>query len=178
MGRGRHRRPAGLAGRGRRPDGAATLAVPCLVSPRNVPLRLALAAAGFRAAEGGAPDRPAAVFTRALAGPLPELPELGDRRPDGRVSGVTGRSDAAAGPRSSTSCGRSWPGSPGARSCSALGEQAPLFGAGVGLDSLTGTLLLREVHRRFGVDVAAEDLNLDALATLGTLAAFIEEHTA
>jgi acyl carrier protein len=57
-----------------------------------------------------------------------------------------------------------------------LSEQAPLFGDGVGLDSLTGTLLLREVHRRFGVDVAAEDLNLDALATLGTLAAFITEH--
>ena len=59
-----------------------------------------------------------------------------------------------------------------------VGEQVPLFGAGVGLDSLTGTLLLRGVHRRFGVDVADEDLNLDALATLGTLAAFIEEHTA
>ena len=56
-----------------------------------------------------------------------------------------------------------------------VGEQVPLFGPGVGL---TGTLLLREVHRRFGVDVAGEDLNLDALATLGTLAAFIEEHTA
>ena len=59
----------------------------------------------------------------------------------------------------------------------ALGERVPLFGAGVGLDSLTGTLLLREVHRRFGVDVAAEDLNLDALATLGTLAAFITDRT-
>lgn len=57
-------------------------------------------------------------------------------------------------------------------------DQTPLFGAGVGLDSLTGVLLLREVHRRFGVDVAAEDLNLDALATLGTLAAFIAERTA
>jgi acyl carrier protein len=55
-------------------------------------------------------------------------------------------------------------------------EQVPLFGSGVGLDSLTGTLLLREVHRRFGVDVAGEDLNLDALATLGTLAAFIDDH--
>ena len=54
-----------------------------------------------------------------------------------------------------------------------LPAQTPLFGAGVGLDSLTGTLLLREVHQRFGVDVAGEDLNLDALATLGTLAAFI-----
>jgi acyl carrier protein len=58
-----------------------------------------------------------------------------------------------------------------------LSGQTPLFGDGVGLDSLTGTLLLREVHRRFGVDVAVEDLNLDALATLGTLAAFISERT-
>jgi Phosphopantetheine attachment site len=54
-----------------------------------------------------------------------------------------------------------------------LGGEVPLFGPGVGLDSLTGTLLLREVHRRFGVDVAAEDLNLDALASLATLAGFI-----
>jgi acyl carrier protein len=58
-----------------------------------------------------------------------------------------------------------------------LGEQVPLFGTGVGLDSLAGTLLLREVHRRFGVDVADEDLNLDALATLGTLASFIQERS-
>lgn len=48
-----------------------------------------------------------------------------------------------------------------------------LFGEGVALDSLTGTLLLREIQRRFGVDVAAEDLNLDSLATLGTLALFV-----
>jgi hypothetical protein len=55
----------------------------------------------------------------------------------------------------------------------ALPAGAPLFGDAVALDSLTGTLLLREVRRRFGVDVAGTDLNLDALATLGTLAAFI-----
>jgi acyl carrier protein len=51
--------------------------------------------------------------------------------------------------------------------------QTPLFGSGVGLDSLAGTLLLRQVQRRYGVDVAAEDLNLDSLETLSTLAAFI-----
>ena len=51
--------------------------------------------------------------------------------------------------------------------------QTPLFGTGVGLDSLAGTLLLRQVERRYGVDVAAEDLNLDSLQTLGTLAGFI-----
>jgi acyl carrier protein len=50
-----------------------------------------------------------------------------------------------------------------------------LFGTGVGLDSLAGTLLLRRVEREFGVDVAGEDMNLDALQTLGTLAAFIAE---
>jgi acyl carrier protein len=59
-----------------------------------------------------------------------------------------------------------------------LSGQTPLFGAGVGLDSLSGVLLLREVRQRYGVDVAAEDLNLDALATLGALAAFIAERTA
>jgi acyl carrier protein len=58
-----------------------------------------------------------------------------------------------------------------------IGDELPLFGPGVGLDSLTGTLLLREVRRRFGVDVAGEDLNLDALATLGTLAAFIAQRS-
>lgn len=52
-----------------------------------------------------------------------------------------------------------------------------LLGTGAGLDSLTGTLLLRRVQQRFGIDVAAEDLNLDCLATLGTLAEFIAEHS-
>ena len=52
---------------------------------------------------------------------------------------------------------------------------AALFGGAVGLDSLTGTLLLREIQRRYGVDVAGEDLNLDSLATLGTLAAFVAQ---
>lgn len=56
---------------------------------------------------------------------------------------------------------------------SQIQEQTPLLRGGAGLDSLAGTLLLRQVERRYGVDVAAEDLNLDALETLGTLAAFI-----
>jgi len=55
--------------------GATTLSVSCLVSPRNVALRLALAGSGFRAAEGGTPGQPVAVFSRTLDDPLPELPE-------------------------------------------------------------------------------------------------------
>ena len=56
-----------------------------------------------------------------------------------------------------------------------LPADTPLFGPEVGLDSLTGTLLLVEVQQRFGVDVAAEDLNLDSLASLATLGAFLAE---
>jgi acyl carrier protein len=59
----------------------------------------------------------------------------------------------------------------------ALPADTPLFGAGVGLDSLGGTLLLRAVQRRYGVDVAAEDLNLDSLASLAALAAFIVDRS-
>jgi acyl carrier protein len=57
----------------------------------------------------------------------------------------------------------------------AITLDTPLFGDGVGLDSLTGTLLMRQVRQRFGVDVAAEDLNLDSLATLGTLVTFVAD---
>ena len=63
--------------------GAPVLEVPSVLNARNVPLRLALAAAGFRAADTG-PELaagqnawPAAgriMFRRPLAGPLPALP--------------------------------------------------------------------------------------------------------
>jgi predicted enzyme involved in methoxymalonyl-ACP biosynthesis len=58
--------------------GAAELRVPCLVTDRNVPLRLALTAAGFRAAAGATttPGQPV-IFTRPLTAPLPApLPAL------------------------------------------------------------------------------------------------------
>jgi acyl carrier protein len=56
-----------------------------------------------------------------------------------------------------------------------LPEETALLRAGADLDSLAGTLLLRRIQREFGVDVAAEDMNLDALETLGTLAAFVAD---
>jgi FkbH-like protein len=52
-------------------DGAGLIAVPCLISPRNVPLRLALTGAGFRAGPGSQPGRPA-MFSRQLPEPLTE----------------------------------------------------------------------------------------------------------
>jgi len=50
-----------------------------------------------------------------------------------------------------------------------------LIGGGVGLDSQSGARLLSVVLDRYRVDVAAEDLNLDALANLDTLARFIQD---
>ncbi len=72
--------------------GAGLVRVPCRLSERNVPLRVALAAAGFRAEHTAAGDAGgetaaaasavaasavpvSAVFSRALTGSLPDLPE-------------------------------------------------------------------------------------------------------
>ena len=144
--------------------GAREVAVPCVLNERNVPLRVALTGAGFRAGTGPGPGATAAsaVFRRSTGTALPELPSWlrAPGEPDAPIADqlrymlarITGRGELAG-----------------------LPVDAPLFGAGVSLDSLTGTLLLRDVQRRFGVDVAGTDLNLDALATLGTLASFIAE---
>lgn len=56
-----------------------------------------------------------------------------------------------------------------------LPPDTPLLRDGVGLDSLGATLLLNRVRDKFGVDVADEDLNLDSLASIGTLAAFVAD---
>jgi methoxymalonate biosynthesis protein len=54
--------------------GADALEIPCLLNDRNVPLRLALASAGFRAsAPAPSPGSPQ-VFRLGLTGPLPDLP--------------------------------------------------------------------------------------------------------
>ncbi len=65
--------------RAARSAGAGRVSVACVVSPRNVPLRIALAATGFRAAEpavapaAGGGHR-MATYSRRLDGSLPELP--------------------------------------------------------------------------------------------------------
>jgi methoxymalonate biosynthesis protein len=55
--------------------GGTGLTVPCLVTDRNLPMRLALAAAGLRAAPGGVGADGRAEFGRSLDGPLPALPD-------------------------------------------------------------------------------------------------------
>ena len=52
-------------------------------------------------------------------------------------------------------------------------QDTPLLRDGIGLDSLGGTMLLTQIERRYGVDIAAEDLNLDALASIGALTGYL-----
>jgi methoxymalonate biosynthesis protein len=54
--------------------GATQLAVPCLITDRNVPMRLALAGADLRAEPSAVAADGRAVYTRPLTGDLPELP--------------------------------------------------------------------------------------------------------
>jgi methoxymalonate biosynthesis protein len=60
-----------------RDAGAAEIVVPCVINPRNVPLRIALTSAGFRAsgATGNAATPRTADYRRPLDEPLPTLPE-------------------------------------------------------------------------------------------------------
>ena len=176
--------------------GGREVAVPCVLNDRNVPLRLALASAGFRASagstgspgflagpgQGGAVDGDgeaggapvATVFRRDVGTALPELPSWvtgpGEHAEPGEPAEPEGH--GPAGPVADQ-IRAMLAGLTGRAELGSLPVDAALFGDAVGLDSLTGTLLLREIHRRYGVDVAAEDLNLDALATLGTLALFV-----
>jgi methoxymalonate biosynthesis protein len=58
--------------RAARDAGADQVRVPCVINPRNVPLRIALTGAGFRAGPAGQEGK--AVYVRHLDQPLPQLP--------------------------------------------------------------------------------------------------------
>jgi acyl carrier protein len=56
-------------------------------------------------------------------------------------------------------------------------DDTQLFGTGLSLDSVTGLELLTAIKSEFGVDIAAEDLNLDSLQTIGTLVNYVSTHS-
>lgn len=58
-----------------------------------------------------------------------------------------------------------------------IDPEAPLFGEGLGLDSIDALELSLEVSRRYGVEIKAEDeRNERIFASLRALAAHIEEN--
>lgn len=55
-------------------------------------------------------------------------------------------------------------------------DQTPLFGEGIGLDSLDAVELVIQVRKRYGVTIENIDSQREALTTIGNLASFIRAH--
>ena len=56
-----------------------------------------------------------------------------------------------------------------------IDDDAPLFGEGLGLDSLDAVELVVIVQKHFGVEIKDMEEGREAFRTVATLAAFIEE---
>ncbi len=56
-------------------------------------------------------------------------------------------------------------------------DDAPLFGEGLGLDSLDAVELVVVVKRHFGVEIKDMSEGREAFASIDALTRFIEEHT-
>ena len=56
----------------------------------------------------------------------------------------------------------------------AIGDSMPLFGEGLGLDSIDVLELVLELERSFGVTIGDQDTGIKVLRSVDTIAAFIE----
>ncbi|HVS04435.1 MAG TPA: acyl carrier protein [Thermoanaerobaculia bacterium] len=56
---------------------------------------------------------------------------------------------------------------------SAIGDSQPLFGDGLGLDSIDALELVLGVEQEFGVKIEDEEMGAQALASVDTLAEFV-----
>jgi acyl carrier protein len=54
-----------------------------------------------------------------------------------------------------------------------IGDSTPLFGEGLGLDSIDVLELVIEIERTFGAKIADERTGMEALQSVDTIAAFI-----
>ena len=58
-----------------------------------------------------------------------------------------------------------------------IGDDDPLFGEGLGLDSLDAVELVVRVQKHFGVEIKDMEQGQVAFQSVNSLAAFIEEHS-
>jgi acyl carrier protein len=59
-----------------------------------------------------------------------------------------------------------------------IGDDMPLFGEGLGLDSIDVLELVLELERSFGVSIGDEQTGIEVLKTVDTIAAFILQQRA
>jgi len=62
--------------------------------------------------------------------------------------------------------------------CEMIEDDAPLFGDGLGLDSVDALELVIVLEKRLGVKIRTDDIEPDAFATATSLHRFIERQTA
>jgi acyl carrier protein len=55
-----------------------------------------------------------------------------------------------------------------------IADDAPLFGEGLGLDSVDALELVVALEKEFGVRIQSHEIGKEAFASVGTLAAFID----
>lgn len=61
---------------------------------------------------------------------------------------------------------------------SEISDSDPLFGEGLGLDSIDALELVLGLEQEFGVKIEDEEVGAEALASVDTLAAFVREKAA
>lgn len=54
-----------------------------------------------------------------------------------------------------------------------IADETPLFGEGLGLDSIDALELIVEIEKRFGAKIANRDIAATALASVNSIATFI-----
>ena len=59
-----------------------------------------------------------------------------------------------------------------------IGDEAPLFGEGLGLDSIDALELVLAVEQTFGVRIDDEEVGRKALGSVSALCVFLQEHGA
>jgi acyl carrier protein len=58
-----------------------------------------------------------------------------------------------------------------------IGDEVPLFGEGLGLDSIDALELVLEIERTFGVSIGDDQLGKRVLRTVSSIAEYIESQT-
>lgn len=56
-----------------------------------------------------------------------------------------------------------------------IGDQDPLFGEGLGLDSVDALELVVALEKQYGISVASHEVGREVFASVATLAAFVEK---